>query len=143
MIVTPVFVDTWGWVALGHRRDGGHARILAIYEELRAARTPLITSDFVLDEVATLLFVRERFDEAERFLEDLFEAVSRGQIVVEPITPGRFSRAWDFRRRYRDKPTISFTDLTSMAVMTELGLSRIVTEDRHFLQVGLGFELLP
>ena len=45
--------------------------------------------------------------------------------------------------KYRDKPEISFTDFTSMMVMAELGLKRVLTEDQHFTQVGMGFELVP
>lgn len=30
-----------------------------------------------------------------------------------------------------------------MVVMRESGLKRILTEDRHFAQVGMGFELVP
>lgn len=32
---------------------------------------------------------------------------------------------------------------TSMVVMLELGLRRVLTEDRHFSQVGMGFERVP
>jgi len=31
----PVFVDTWGWMALGHRRDPSHSEIRRFYHELR------------------------------------------------------------------------------------------------------------
>ncbi len=60
-----VFVDTWGWLALGHRADANH------------------------------------------------EAV------------------------------ISFTDLTSMSIMTELDIREVLTGDEHFLHVGMGFQRIP
>ncbi len=47
------------------------------------------------------------------------------------------------RRQFSDKPKISFTDLSSMVIMVELGISDILTEDRHFALVGLGFRSLP
>jgi predicted nucleic acid-binding protein len=47
------------------------------------------------------------------------------------------------RRKYSDKPRISFTDFTSMVVMSELGITDVMTEDDHFLQVGMGFNKVP
>jgi predicted nucleic acid-binding protein len=64
-------------------------------------------------------------------------------VRLEPIHPARFREAVRLRAKYRDKPGISFTDFTSMAVMRELEVTRILTEDRHFAQVGMGFELVP
>lgn len=43
----------------------------------------------------------------------------------------------------RREPRISFTDLTSMVVMEERGITDILTEDTHFAQVGMGFRILP
>ena len=123
-----VFFDTWGWIALGHPRDAGHPGIVSLYGDLKRNGTPIFTSDYVLAEVATFLFRRERFEEAERFMSGLFDAVGQGKLTLGQISPERFSRAWELRRKYRDKPTISFTDLSSMALMAELGLTRIVTE---------------
>ncbi len=46
-----VFVDTWGRMALGHRREPRHAEVKRIYQELRSNQIPIHTSDYVLDEV--------------------------------------------------------------------------------------------
>jgi len=64
-------------------------------------------------------------------------------IEVEHVTRERFSRAWRLRLRYREKPRISFTDLTSFVIMRELGLRHVLTGDAHFQQVGLGFVRVP
>jgi predicted nucleic acid-binding protein len=45
--------------------------------------------------------------------------------------------------KYADKPLISFTDLSSMVVMKELGISLVLTRDDHFNQVGMGFIKVP
>jgi len=70
-------------------------------------------------------------------------AVAAGDVLLEPIHPVRFREAVKLRLKYKDKPEISFTDFTSMVVMRELALKRVLTEDRHFAQPGLGFELVP
>jgi len=49
----------------------------------------------------------------------------------------------ELRKRFRDKPDISFTDLTTMAIMRELQLELVLTQDNHFLHVGMGFRRLP
>jgi len=138
-----VFVDTWGWMALGHRREPRHADVKSIYQELRSKGIPLCTSDYVLDELITLLFRREVFEEAMRFVEGMLGAAVLGQLRIERVTPDRFSAAWELRKRFQDKPTISFTDLTSMAIMDERGIQQVLTEDEHFIQVGMGFSRIP
>jgi predicted nucleic acid-binding protein len=47
------------------------------------------------------------------------------------------------RRQLQDKPDVSFTDLTSMAIMQEMGLSQVLTGDSHFEHVGFNFQLVP
>ena len=66
-----------------------------------------------------------------------------GRYQLERITPARFDRAWDLRRKYHDKPDISFVDFTSMVVMLDLGITEVFTGDDHFWQVNLGFQLVP
>ena len=89
------------------------------------------------------LFALAPFADARRFPERVFEASRRGLVDIEHVTQERFGRAWRLRLRYRDKPRISFTDLTSFVVMRELGLRHALTGDAHFEQVGMGFVTLP
>ena len=138
-----IFVDTWGWMALGHHREPRHAEVRRIYQDLRSNRIPIYTSDYILDELTTLLFRREVFDEAVRFIESILGAAALGQLRIERITPDRFSAAWELRKRFQDKPTLSFTDLTSMVIMGERHIRRVLTEDEHFVQVGMGFSTVP
>jgi predicted nucleic acid-binding protein len=64
-------------------------------------------------------------------------------VVIERIDPQRFDNAWKLRLRYKDKPKVSFTDLTSFVVMRENHIRRVVTADAHFGQIGLGFQIIP
>ena len=138
-----IFVDTWGWMALGYRREPRHTHVKRLFQELRSNETPICTSDYVLDETITLLFRRENFEEATRFVNGILAAAALGQVRIERVTPDRFSAGWELRKRFQDKPNISFTDLTSMAIMDERSINQVVTEDEHFLQVGMGFSKMP
>lgn len=134
-----LFVDTWGWMALAEPLDRRHAAALQCYEEYsRSGR--VVTSNFVLDETLTLLFRRLPFDGAHSFSKAVLESPF---VAVEAVTESRFRRAFELRRRFSDKPNISFTDLTSIAIMTELKMADILTADAHFAHLGLGFQLLP
>jgi predicted nucleic acid-binding protein len=99
----PVFVDTWGWMALGYRREPRHTEVKRIYQALRSHEVPLYTSDYVLDELITLLFRREVFEEALRFVEGIMEAASLGQVRIERVTLDRFSAAWALRQELVEK----------------------------------------
>lgn len=138
-----VFMDTWGWLALGHRRDPHHQEIKDFYQVLQEQSARLYTTDYVLDEVLTLVFRREVFAEAVSFMEGIFVAGQQGRLTIERITSERFVAAWELRKRFQDKPKISFTDLTSMVIMGERFIKQIVTEDDHFLHVGMGFLKVP
>ena len=66
-------------------------------------------------------------------------AVTAGYLQLEWITPERFAQTLELRRKFDDKPRISFTDLTSMVVMRDCQVTAVLTEDEHFHQVSMGF----
>lgn len=134
-----LFVDTWGWLAIADRKEAGHAAAAEIFRQARRSGGA-ITSNFVLDETFTHLFKRRPFEDAWHFTSTV---VLSPFIDIQEITKPRFSRSIELRKRFSDKPNISFTDLSTMAIMVELGITDILTADRHFSHVGLGFRALP
>ena len=134
-----LFVDTWGWVAVADRGDPGHEAATEIFRQARRSGGA-VTSNFILDETFTLLFKRRPFADAWHFTTDV---VRSPFIDIQEVTSARFSRTIDLRKRFSDKPRISFTDLSTIAIMVELGITDILTADRHFTHVGLGFRALP
>jgi len=136
-----VFVDTWGWLVLEDRRDSAHAVVRRFYERLQGQRESVVTSDYVLDETITRLFHRRPFLEAKRFTEAMLASDEEGFLRIERVDHRRFKEAWVLRLRYDDQPGISFTDLTSFALMRELRVTNALTQDRHFRQAG--FNLVP
>jgi len=141
--VRRLFVDTWGWIALFNQRESRHREIETYFRRFQEREGIAYTTDYVLDETLTLLFKRLPFPRAKESLELLEKAIHEGYLCLEWITPQRFEQAKVLRLRFQDKPTISFTDLTSMAVMDELGISDVLTGDAHFIEVGMGFQLVP
>ncbi len=136
-------VDTWGWLSLADDREPRHRDVREIVAELGPAGGTTVTTDYILDETLTLVFRRLPFVRARRFMTTLDGAERDGSLRVEPVGVERFAEAKTLRLRFRDKPDISFTDLTTMVVMHELRLTRILTADEHFQHVGMGFQLLP
>jgi predicted nucleic acid-binding protein len=83
----PVFVDTGGWFAYFVRRDPNHE---AGVNWMRQNRQPLVTTDYVLDELFTLLKLRESHS----------VAAAAGVALLEPVgdSSGKDRRARLSRR---------------------------------------------
>ena len=137
------FVDTWAWVGSFDRRDTYHERAKHAVLDCLRNKIRLVTTDYVLCETITLLFRKATIGDKSQVVKDLLAFFNVWEVVIEPVTSPRFAKALDSRFRYEDKPEISFTDLTSMVVMQELGITDILTADRHFEKVNLGFRLVP
>jgi uncharacterized protein len=135
-----LLVDTWAWLVLEDSRDPLHQTVSAIYAEAAATSGNVFSTNFVLDETITLLFRRRPFHEASRFTTGLLRSPF---ITIEEVTQARFHKALELRLRLRDKPGVSFTDVTTMIVGRELNVYDILTGDQHFRQVSLGFRMLP
>ena len=109
----PVFVDTGGWFAYFVRRDADH---MAAVEWMRQNRQPLVTTDYVLDELFTLLKLRESHRVAAAAGAALLDqSVTRLERIGEPD----FRAAWEVFQQYSDKGW-SFTDCTRKVVMQRL-----------------------
>ena len=138
-----LFIDTWGWVALHNRREPRHGEVKAFYREYRLRGKKIYTTDYVLDETLTLLFRRLPLEQAKKSMESIDDAIAQGYLYLEWINYSRFEETKTLRLKFDDKPRISFTDLTSMVVMKELGVKSILTDDDHFVQLGFDFEKMP
>ena len=137
-----LFIDTWGWLTLRDQSERRHATISQEFGSFEKPAGRIYTTDFVLDETLTLLFRRLPFGTARESMDLLSASVEEGSLILVSIDKARFKAAEKLRIRYHDKPTISFTDLSSMVVMQEFGIQKILTEGNHFAQVGLGLELV-
>ncbi len=92
----------------------------------------LITTDYIIDELLTLMKRRGEYDRAVK----TGELLLNGLIAqLEWITPADVQVAWETFRRFRDKGW-SFTDCTSRAVIERLSISTAFAFDEHFRQFG-------
>ena len=139
----PYFIDTWAWLVLASDRDPAFNTVSTLRANAASRAGGWVTTDYVLDETFTRLFAAAPFLKARRFAEAIFQAAESGLVAIERITPERFHAAWQLRLRYRDKPRISFTDLTSFVVMREMRLTNVISGDAHFEHAGLGFRRIP
>lgn len=125
----PVFVDTGGWFAYFVRRDSDH---MAAVDWMRQNRQPLVTTDYVLDELFTLLKLRESHRVAAAAGTALLDqSVTR----LERVGEADFRAAWGVFQQYSDKRW-SFTDCTSKVIMERLSVTHAFAFDSHFEEFG-------
>ena len=90
-----------------------------------------------------MFFKRLNPYQAKEAMLQLSNAFKTERFHLIQINEDRFNQTQLLRLKYVDKPKISFTDLSSMVIMQEFNIRHILTEDSHFIQVGLGFECKP
>lgn len=134
-----VFIDTWGFKALMDSDDEHHKQVTDLFNSFWKEKIILITTDYILDETITLLSVRAGITPARKFSEVI---VNTDSINKKWIEKRFFYDALEMKFRYKDKPKISFTDFTSMAVMLSENIKKVVTNDNHFESVNLGLKLV-
>jgi predicted nucleic acid-binding protein len=122
------FVDTGAWVALFVEADAQHRAARAW---ISSSLDRLITSDYIVDEVLTLISSRFRRQTAIHVGHVLF---GQGLAGLIQLTDEDKERAWAIFRSHSDKGW-SFTDCTSFALMQRIGISNAFAFDQHFSQM--------
>ncbi|ODS34157.1 MAG: PIN domain protein [Candidatus Scalindua rubra] len=136
-------MDSWAWLALADKREKPYREASDLYLSLRNGGGKFFTTDYVLDETITRIFKKVTFSQASKYIQAIFKMVELDFLSLENINEDRFKKAWKLRQKYGDKPSISFTDLTSFVVMQELNIKKVFTGDEHFEHVNLGFKKVP
>jgi len=134
-MVTYIFVDTSAWYALLDKNDANHYAAVKFYDSLVH---PLVTSNYIADEVITLARIRLGYKVAVEIGQKLWAESIANLIRVMPEDE---KKAWEIFVKYRDK-TFSFTDCSSFALMERIGITEVFTFDEHFTQYG-SFVVLP
>lgn len=132
--MTRVFLDTVGILALWDQSDQWHADADAVYQELVAARTPLVTTNLILFEcgnAAARRPYRKQVDQLRRLLQQ------RDELIVPSVED--VEQAWT-AYHHGESGTAGIVDHVSFVVMHRMGIKRAFTNDRHFQDAG--FETL-
>jgi len=123
-----VFVDTSGFYALLKKDEAHHKSAVTLMKKAAATAQGFVTTDYILDETATLLVARG----AAHLAVYLFELIeSSRSIVVEFMDEDRFTQTKAFFFKHSDQG-FSFSDCFSFVIMKELKLKKALTTDEHF-----------
>jgi len=127
-----IFVDTSGFYALVVKDDDKHAAAQRVMRDARRRKRLFVTTDYVLDETATLLKARGFV----HLLRPMFEIMDASQAFrIEWTDSERFHANQAFFLKHADQAW-SFTDCLSFLVMSELSLREALTKDTHFQHAG-------
>ena len=124
-----IFIDTLFVVSLINRRDKYHLKAAALAAKYE--KHPLLITDAVLLEIGNGL-ARNYKLEAIEVIEDF---LGSEEVEVVRLTPELFKRAFDLYKNFRDKDW-GLTDCISFVVMTDSGVTEVLTFDQHFKQAG-------
>ena len=131
-MTSETFIDTSGFYALLVTKDNRHAAVRTFMHRAAEERLPLVTTDYVLDETATLLVARG----LQRLTAPFFDRMLTSKACrIEWTDSERFLATVRFLTQHQDK-SWSFTDCLSFVVMEELSLRNALTKDHHFRQAG-------
>ena len=129
-----LFVDTGAWCAFFNRADPRQGAVAQVLQEWQER---LVTTDYIFDELVTLL--RKRVGHKTALLAG--KALRSGDLSDWISTEASdLSAAWQQFMRDSDK-AYSFTDCASFAVMRRLRIVRAASVDAEFRQAG--FQVLP
>ena len=124
-----IFVDTGAWFASFVPSDADHPAASAW---LGQNIEPLVTTDYCVDELLTLLKMRGEYVRALTIGPLLF---GENICTLEWVLEADVERAWDIFSRFQDKQW-SFTDCVSRVVMERLRIPTAFSFDEHFRQFG-------
>ena len=124
-----IFVDTGAWFARYVADDFDHR---SATEWFASVPDRLTTTDYVVDELLTLLKVRGYSNIAF----NAGAALLSGTVCqLEFVQPADIHQAWIVFDRFRDKDW-SFTDCVSKVIMQRMGISTACAFDDHYRQFG-------
>lgn len=132
-----IFIDTGAFVARHVRSDQYFKTAAKVWSQLLQNKARCITSNFVLDETATLIGRRAGYSFASQVVRSLYTSP---RLEILRTTQEIELKALDLFEKYADQK-VSFTDCTSFVLMHSHRITQAFTFDRHFDDPG--FHRIP
>ncbi len=124
-----VFIDTGAFMAYRNKKDVYHSEADDLLRRaLQREFGSIFTTDFIYDETLTLVMVRTG---NKNVAKDISDVMLSPRIEMMMIDDAVLNKARELFFRLFDK-RISFTDATTMAVMQQERIGKIITFDSHF-----------
>jgi len=130
-----IFVDTSAWAAIEDSRDIHHEVALLFKEEI-AGSCELVTTDYVLDEIYTLLLLNVGYERTVAFRHTIEQMASGGVLHIAEVSRIIREEAWRIFEQFNLDKQWSITDCTSYVVMKHLEIAAAFAFDHHFEQMG-------
>lgn len=129
-----IFVDTSGWGDLVDVRQHFHRETRAIYETAKKHGTRLVTTNYVLAELVSLLSSPLRIprDQAIAFVDGIRNS---SLVDIIHIDEDLDLKSWNLLSDRADK-NWSLVDCSSFVIMREQKIVEAITADHHFEQAG-------
>ncbi|MFQ5852969.1 MAG: type II toxin-antitoxin system VapC family toxin [Candidatus Binatia bacterium] len=124
-----IFVDTGAWFAIAVRNDPDHTSAMTWLE---GNREPLVTTDYILAETATLVRMRDKTARGHRLAVRIATSLLKQEAaILERVTGADIEDALRIFQKYRDH-LFSFVDCTSFVVMERLRITHAFAFDENF-----------
>ncbi len=126
-----IFLDSSFIVACKIEDDENHRKAIDYLTKIIEERYEnFITSDFIFDEVVTVVFVKTK---------DINAAIDAGSIlrvssIIKKIDEEVFEKSWEIFKEQRNTK-LSFTDCSTIALMVKEGIKNIATFDSDFKKI--------
>jgi uncharacterized protein len=137
-LLKPFFLDTAYIYALFNKRDQWHQKAVEWQRRIEAEKIPLITTQFILIEIANGLSAVKFRQDAIKIIHILEES---SLVEIVAATSELFALALALYEQ-RDDKDWGLTDCASFVVMTDNKITDALTTDIHFRQAGFNALLL-
>ena len=130
-----LFVDTSAWAALADSTDVNH-ELAVLFRDEAAGKYRLITTNYILDELYTLLLMNVGYLQTVTFKRRIDFLTQQGTLQIIWILEDTANNAWRVFEQFNVDKQWSFTDCVSYVVMQQRQIIEAFTFDRHFAQMG-------
>ncbi len=130
-----IFVDTSAWDAIADGGDPNHEMALLFKDEI-AEQYQLVVTNYILDELYTLLLMNIGYQRAVTFKRRLDFLAQEGILEIVWVSEDVATEAWAVFEQFNVDKQWSFTDCISYVVMKQREITEAFAFDRHFVQMG-------